>query len=49
MKKLTINYNGQSVLKELCSFDTETNEVESCKTCEEVCKYYTCVKCPVQI
>lgn len=53
MKRLTINYNRQSVLKDLCSFDSETNEVESCKTCEEVCKqiplYGTCARCPIQI
>lgn len=53
MKRLTIKYHGQSVLKELCGFDSETNKVNSCKTCAAICKHIplcnTCAKCPIQI
>lgn len=53
MKRLTIDYKGQNVLKDLCNFDVKTNEIELCKTCMDICTsmslYSTCDRCPIQM
>lgn len=52
MSRLTCKYDGINVLRELCTFDRESDiEADDCHSCEEYCKRhcdYSCKDCAMQ-
>ena len=52
MRRLTCKYDDLNALRELCTFDRESDiEADDCQTCEEYCKRhcdYSCKDCAMQ-
>ena len=50
MERLTIEYDGQFVPKEICTINRH-GEADDCDTCEETCEEYIkmgCTECPIK-
>lgn len=50
MERLTIEYNGQFMSKEMCTID-RLGEADDCETCDVICEEFIdtgCVECPIQ-
>ena len=51
MRRLTCKYDGENVLRELCTFDRESNiEADDCLSCGEHCDDFVkgCENCAIQ-